>query len=139
MTSIPAAGSILIADITGDSVVRIPADASVLEAAEALVANGVGVVVIGDEQRPTALISERDVARAVAAGRDFASTPAVEIASTTLLWCAADTTVEQAALRMTDKYIRHLLVEDAGKLVSIVSARDLLGVYASEAVRADFA
>ena len=138
MTGIPAAGSIVIADITGDAVVRVPSDASIFEAAEALVANGVGVVVIGDERRPAALISERDISRAVAAGRDFAATPAAEVASTNLVWCAADTTVAQAALRMTDKHIRHLVVEEAGALVGIVSARDLLGVYASEAVRVDF-
>lgn len=138
MTSIPAAGSIVIADITGDAVVRIPTGASLLAAAEALVAHDVGVVVVGDEVRPVALISERDIVRAVAAARDLATTPATEVASSNLVWCAPDTTVEQAALRMADKHIRHLLVGDEGAVSAIVSARDLLGVYASEAVRADF-
>lgn len=138
MTSIPAAGSIVISDITGDAVVRVPTEATVLAAAEALVAHDVGVVVVGDEVRPVGLISERDIVHAVAAGRNLATTPATEVASANLVWCAPDTTVEQAALRMADKHIRHLLVGHEGAVSAIVSARDLLGVYASEAVRADF-
>ena len=35
---------------------------------------------------------------------------------------------------MSERFIRHVLVERAGKLVGIVSARDLLGFYASEDV-----
>jgi CBS domain-containing protein len=33
---------------------------------------------------------------------------------------------------MMEQYVRHVLVEDKGRLVGIVSARDLLGAYASE-------
>jgi CBS domain-containing protein len=32
---------------------------------------------------------------------------------------------------MMDCYVRHVLVEAGGRLVGIVSARDLLGTYAS--------
>ena len=34
------------------------------------------------------------------------------------------------AVQMMDQYVRHILVEDDGRLAGIVSARDLLGVYA---------
>ena len=75
-----AAGAVLIADLTGDAVVRVPAGDSVADVATAIADNQVGAVVVGDEARPTAIVSERD-----------------------------------------------------GALVGIVSARDLLGVYATDA------
>lgn len=130
--SIPA-GSIAIETLTGDAVVRVPSDATVADVARAIAANNIGAVVVGDDPRPAALLSERDVVRVVAAGQDPAAVPARDIASGNLIWCEADDTVEQAALRMTDHSIRHLLVERDGELVGIISARDLLGVYATEA------
>jgi CBS domain-containing protein len=37
----------------------------------------------------------------------------------------------EVAEEMMDCYVRHVLVEDGGRLVGIVSARDLLGAYVS--------
>ncbi|OBF26949.1 CBS domain-containing protein [Mycobacterium sp. ACS4331] len=133
MTGVPAAGSIAVADLTGDAVVRVPSDATVAAAAAALINAEVGAVIVGAQARPTALLSERDVARVVAAGQDPTTVRAADVASTNLVWCAADATVDEVAARMTDKHIRHLLVEDGETLVGIVSARDLLGVYAADA------
>mgnify|MGYP003493168221 FL=1 len=133
MPSIPKAGSILIADLTGDAVVRVPAGATVADVAKVIADNQVGAVVVGDDARPTALVTERDVVKVVAAGRDPAAVRSADVASTNLVWCEADETVDQAAIRMTDHSIRHLLVERDGGLVGSVSARDLLGVYATDA------
>lgn len=129
------AGSMPISTVTGDAVVRVAADASVLDIAKAIVVNEVGAVVIfGDDDRPTALVSERDVARAVATGQDPAAVRATDIASAKLVWCSADSSVDEAAVRMMDHYIRHMLVERDGAPVGIISARDLLGVYSAAAV-----
>jgi CBS domain-containing protein len=133
MPSIPKAGSIAIADLTGDAVVRVPADATVADVAKVIADNQVGAVVVGDQARPTALVTERYVVKVVASGQDPATVRSADVASTHLVWCEADETVDQAAIRMTDHSIRHLLVERDGGLVGIVSARDLLGVYATDA------
>ncbi|HNM84156.1 MAG TPA: CBS domain-containing protein [Mycobacterium sp.] len=130
---VPAAGSIEISDLIGAPLVRIPVDATVTVAAQAIIKAGVGAVIVGDDARPAALLSERDVALVVAAGRDPAKVPAAEVASTDLVWCEAGDTVDAVAMKMTDRHIRHILVEDDEVLVGIVSARDLLGVYASDA------
>lgn len=133
--SVPAA-AIAIDTLIGARVLRVPADATVADVAKAITDHNVGAVIVGDESRPTALVSERDVVRVVAGGRDPGAVAAREIASTGLVWCEADDTVEEAAIRMTDREIRHLLVERDGALAGIVSARDLLGVYATDADRA---
>jgi len=39
--------------------------------------------------------------------------------------------VAEVATEMMDRYVRHVLIEDGGRFVGIVSARDLLGVYAT--------
>lgn len=133
MTEIPAAGSIQISTITGDAVIRVADDATVADVAKTIVDNEVGAVVVGDTPRPKALVTERDVVRVVASGQDPSSVPAADVASKTLIWCDADDTVAKVATRMMDRYIRHVLVERDGDLVGMVSARDLLGIYAADA------
>lgn len=131
MSDISPAGSTPISMLTGDAVARVSADASLADVAEALVAGEVGAVVVGDDERPAAIVSERDVVRVVADGRDPGTVRALDVASTDLVWCDADATVDEVAAQMMDRYIRHVLVERDGALVGIVSGRDLLGVYAA--------
>jgi CBS domain-containing protein len=97
-----------------DPVARVAADATVADVARALVTADVGAIVVGDDARPAALVGERDVIRVVAAGKDPASVPATDIASTTLVWCGPEETVDRVAVRMMDHYIRHVLVERNG-------------------------
>lgn len=133
MTRIPLVGSTPVSSLTGDPVVRVSADASVADAARALASRDVGMVVVGEEQRPVAVLSERDIVRVVAAGSDPNVVRAGDVASTKLVWTAAEDTVDSVANRMMEHYIRHVLVEQDGALVGVVSARDLLGAYSSGA------
>jgi CBS domain-containing protein len=133
MTGIPSAGSTRISYLASDPVARVAADATVAHVAEAMVADEVGAIVVGDDERPAMLVSERDIVRVVAAGKDPAAVRAVDVASTKLVWCDAEATVDEVAIRMMERYIRHMLVERDGVLVGIVSARDLLGVYSADA------
>jgi CBS domain-containing protein len=129
MTHMPFAGSMPVSMVSGDPVARVGPDATIAEVAEAIVAHDVGAVVVGDDKRPAAMVSERDVVRVVAAGEDPASVRALDVASTKLVWCDAEASVGEVAVQMMEHYIRHVLVERDGALAGIVSARDLLGVY----------
>jgi CBS domain-containing protein len=133
VTDFPSVGSIPISTVTGDPVARVAAEATVADVANAMVAENVGAIVVGDDKLPTALVSERDIVRVVAAGKDPATVRAVDVASTKLVWCDAEATVDEVANRMMERYIRHVLVERDGTLAGIVSARDLLGVYSADA------
>lgn len=136
MTDMVSAGSASVSRLIGDSVVRIASDATLADVARVLTGSEIGAVLVGDDARPQALVSERDLVHAVADGRDPASTPAAEVASAELAWCDVDSTIDEVAMEMMDRYIRHVLVEDEGVLVGIVSARDLLGAY-SDGARTD--
>lgn len=127
-----AAASLPITALTGDVVAKIEPDASLDAVADALVAGEIGALVVGTGERPEGIISERDLVRAIADRRDTATTTAGDIAHTKLIWCDASATVHEVAGEMMNRYVRHVLVEEEGRLVGIVSARDLLGVYATE-------
>lgn len=116
--------------------IRVPVGSTVAGAAKTMTEARVGAVVVGDEPRPEAVLSERDVVSVVARGLDPAAVPVSEVASTSLVWCADTESVDDVANRMTDRYLRHILVERDGVLVGIVSARDLLAVYAGDAAGA---
>lgn len=118
-----------VGSLIGDEVVTVAPEASVREVAESLTANEVGVVAVGSSDRPIAVVSERDVARAVAQSRDPDGTTAIDIAHRELVWCDANAPIRDVAAEMMDRYVRHVLVEENGELVGVVSARDLLGYY----------
>lgn len=113
-----------------DDVVTVPWDATLSAVAKELCDDEIGIVVIGTPDEPLGVLSERDVVRAVAESRDPATTRAVDVANTTIVWCDRSATVREAAELMMAHYVRHVLLEEDGRLTGIVSVRDLLGAYA---------
>jgi len=110
-----------------DRLVRVPAAAPIDSVARALDDHDVGAVVVGLD-RIEGIVSERDLVRVLAARRDT-SLPVGQVASTELVYCDAHASIDDAAELMLERYVRHLLVEDDGEVIGIVSARDLLGAF----------
>ena len=113
-----------------DDVVTVPLDVTLAAVAKELCDDEIGIVVIGTPDKPLGVLSERDVVRAVAESRDPSTTRAVDVANTRIVWCDRSATVREAAELMMVHYVRHIFLEDDGRLTGIVSARDLLGAYA---------
>lgn len=120
--------ALTIANLTGDDVVTVGPDASLVEVATALISADIGAVVVGSATEVKGIVSERDLVRAVAEGSDLAATQAASVASTELVWADAGCSVDEVAEQMMEHWVRHVLVEDGGRLVGMVSARDVLGV-----------
>jgi CBS domain-containing protein len=114
---------------TGDVVAMVRPDVTLQQAAEALVADDVGLLVVGTADQVEGVVSERDLVRAVALGHDPRTTLVRDVATRRLVWCDSTATVAEVGELMMEQYVRHVLVEDAEKLVGVVSARDLLGAY----------
>jgi CBS domain-containing protein len=133
MTEHVVPGSTSVSTLIGAPVAGVAPDANLHEVADTMVAAGVGALIVtnGNRDGAAGIVSERDIVRALAGRRDPATTLAHDIANTTLVWCDAEATVTDVAERMMERYIRHVLVERDGRLVGIVSARDLLGDYVS--------
>ena len=115
--------------LIADTVVCVTPTATLREVADVLIRNSIGAVVVGSQDIPLGIVSEHDIVRAVADGVGPATT-AADIAHTELYWTQSSNTVADVATQMMDQYVRHILVEDSGRLAGIISARDLLGVYA---------
>ena len=101
----------------GRRVLKIDADASVLEAVELMVEENVGSLVVTDSGDVTGIVTERDYLRRVALeGRTDAETSVREIMSSPLIVVTPETAIAECMALMTNKRIRHLPVVDAGEV-----------------------
>ena len=109
------------------SLLTIPAGATLGEAASAMVDRGVGAVVVLEGDAIAAILTERDVMKAVAAGQD-GNAPVTEWMTRHPDTIEPDDTTDHAASLMIHGGFRHLPVVADGKVVGIVSIRDLMKV-----------
>ena len=117
--------------VTTDAVITIDPTATVRTAATAIVEQSIGILVVGTTDQVLAVVSERDIVRAVAEGRDLDTTTVADIGSRELVWLDAHNTIGDAAEEMMEDYVRHTLVRDEGALVGVLSIRDVLSAYAT--------
>jgi CBS domain-containing protein len=110
--------------------VTIPTGTTILEAAKIMVENNIGLLVVSDAKDITKLagvISERDVMKAIASGREM-NALVDELSSKRVVTAKASSDVAEAAKAMNKNRIRHVVVvDDQGKPVGVVSMRDLVG------------
>jgi CBS domain-containing protein len=109
------------------SLLTIDADATLGQAAARMAERGVGAVVVLEGDRIAAILTERDVMKAVAAGQD-GSAPVSEWMTRHPETVELEDTTDHAASLMIHGGFRHLPVVEGGKVVGIVSIRDLMRV-----------
>ena len=108
-------------------VFAVAPDASVLSALEVMADKNIGVVLVLDGERFVGVLSERDYARHVElAGRSARETQVHELMTRQVVMAKPDYTVEQCMALMTAEHVRHLPVLDQGRVVGVVSIRDLV-------------
>ncbi|HXF97152.1 MAG TPA: CBS domain-containing protein [Gaiellaceae bacterium] len=111
----------------GRDVFRIDADATVYEAAERMVEENVGSLLVEDGGRIVGIVTERDYLRRVTLqGRTDRDTAVREIMSSPLVVVSPETTVEECMALMTDRRIRHLPVVEGDDVVGLVSIGDVV-------------
>ena len=111
-------------------VATIDHEATVSEAAEALAADNIGVLVVLREGALAGIVSERDVVVHVAAGADLSHLTVGEVMAGDLVTTPPDAPISTAARNMADADVRHLPVLDGSLIAGIVSMRDLVPVLA---------
>jgi CBS domain-containing protein len=90
-----------------------------------------GSLLIMDGDRLVGIVTERDVLRVVADGQDPKSVSLRDAMTTEVVTIRPDTKIKEAAEIMFQKWFRHLpVVTDDGKVVGIISLRDLLSLVA---------
>ena len=94
---------------------------------------GVGAAVVIDEEYPAPrVISERDILNSLGNGQDPDAERVGDHMSGDLIAAAPDWSLERAAVEMSKRHIRHLVVVEGGELVGVLSMRDIVRVWTSE-------
>jgi CBS domain-containing protein len=109
-------------------VTTISGSAGACDAAEKLESEGVGcVVVVDEEQRPLGMLTDRDLAlRVVAAGKDPDSTTVEMVMSQPVVSLEASAPLSELIHCMSRHGIRRVPVVQNGRLVGIASLDDLM-------------
>lgn len=99
------------------------------QAAKRMVQHRTGAAVVLDGSLPgPAVVTERDLLRAVAAGRDPASAYVEDHMTGEVVTAAPDWPIPEAASVMVKHGVRHVLVFEGSELVGILSMRDVVRV-----------
>ncbi len=114
-----------------EATVTETASDSLRSAAERMWHQQTGSLLIIDEERLAGIITERDVLRAVALGADLVRSTVDEAMTTEVFTVPPDMPLHEAAREMATRWIRHLPVVEGGKLLGVVSMRDVTGVFAA--------
>ncbi|PYQ27317.1 MAG: IMP dehydrogenase [Acidobacteria bacterium] len=119
-----------IADIIEDQVLTvIDPSLTVRNAAQKMVEKNIGAVAVVEAGKLAGIFSERDLmARVVAKGLDPDGTKVFDVMSKDLVIAEPTDALDDALEKMYSIHARHLPVVDNGKLVGMVSIRDLLEV-----------
>ena len=115
--------------MTNAAVIDQPDD-TLVEAARKMWKQQTGSLLVLEGEDLVGIITERDVLKAVAAGTSLDQTRISQVMTKDLVTVGPGTSLREAAKVMAERWIRHLPVVDGGKLVGIISQRDLAGVLA---------
>ena len=112
----------------GHEVVTIEPERTLLETARLLDEKRIGAVVVSDADHPVlGIISERDIARAVAqGGAAVLDEPVSQHMTAKLFTCTRSCTVSDLMELMTDRKVRHVPIVERGRLSGIISIGDVV-------------
>ncbi len=117
----------LVGDIMRTDVKTADGDDTFADVAKSMRANGISsVIVLEEKHKLSGIVTERDIVNLVAAGGDPHSVKVAHgMTRRNLETIGSKADIAEAADRMVSLNIRHLPVVDKGKVVGILSIRDL--------------
>jgi len=118
--------------VADDDVVALDATASIRDAAKTMADRNIGSVAVREGGKLVGLVTERDLVTAVLARGGDASQPMRAAMRPGVPRVSAGASEAACAALMHDHATRHLLVEDRGRVVGVVSMTDLVQVMLEE-------
>ena len=110
----------------GSEVIGICSDATVRQAADAMIEANVGCLIVEEGEKVVGIFTERDVLRRVIGGdKDPYSTIVSEVMTSPVNSCNPSDDIEKLFKSLSASENRHLLVMDEGKPAGVISLRDI--------------
>jgi len=124
---------LLVRDVMVSPVITVREDDTIDKVAEIMDKHGVGsVIVVSSNGEPVGVITARDIVRKVVArGLKPSRVKAADVMSSPIIEIGADEDVREAARKMARFDVRRLIVKHKGKMVGIVTSKDLLSILPS--------
>jgi CBS domain-containing protein len=119
-----------VSEIMSKTLTIVEPEATLGEAATMMGKRHVGSVIVIEEDRLVGILTERDIVRALSQEHDAPGRPVVEWMSKDPTTTSPETGVKEALRQMVDGGFRHLPVMENGKVVGMVSIRDVAGAMA---------
>ena len=108
-------------------ILTVPPTAPVVEVARMMREARIGALLVAEGSRYVGVVSETDLVRKVlAGGGDAGHIPASEVMMAPIITIEIDRSAHEASDLMAERGIRHLAVTEDGRIVGILSVRDLL-------------
>jgi len=118
---------IRVRDLMNNNPVMIGRKASVLDATKEMKSERVGSIIITDNGKPIGVLTESDILRKIVAEEKNAAKISVdEVMSSPPITIDADATIQEAVRIMGKNKIRRLPVVKNGKLIGMITERDIL-------------
>jgi CBS domain-containing protein len=114
--------------LIGSPVATISPTATLREAADALAADQVGLLVVVSPRGVHGVLSERDLVVAITDDVDLELARVRDHASAEIIGVEEDATVVDAAAAMAAGEVRHLAVTRQGAVTGVISIRDVVNV-----------
>jgi len=112
---------------TGQDLTVISKSQTVYDAARIMAEKKIGALPVVEGERVVGIFSERDIMnRVVAKNLDTQRTTIDQVMTKELIVGEPDEDIEEILVRMKQANIRHLPIIEEGKLIGIISFRDLL-------------
>ncbi|MBS3104892.1 CBS domain-containing protein [Candidatus Woesearchaeota archaeon] len=109
--------------------VSVSSDATLEQCAKAMAKNHVGALVVKDNHLSKGLITEQDIVRkALAKGINPLAKKVRDFMEKKLLTISPNDDIYEALIKMRDSNIRHLPVVNKGKMVGLLTLKDVLKI-----------
>ncbi len=109
----------------GYEVIAVDGSLTVADAVRKMVDRNIGSLLVMCDDGTTGMFTERDVLKCWAAGK-LGNFPISDVMTRNLIVVQATDSIEDAMSIMIQHGIRHLPVMDSGKIISVLSMRDVV-------------
>lgn len=109
--------------------VSVSSDATIEQCAKGMAQNHVGALVVKDNHLSKGLITEQDIVRKILAkGINPLTKNVKDFMEKKLITISSNADIYDALIKMRDSNIRHLPVVDKGKMVGLLTLKDVLKI-----------